>query len=160
MTTLATVVLRDLSTNLPAAGIPGRLFFATDTGQQLRDNGTTWDVVNGYPQVLDFTLTPTPRSSGFTHTAASLPIGAYRVSVYAVCTAATSSPTLNATLNYTDTYGVQANEIINQEMTVGEFVEISAVFYNAVAAASVTLVFGVIGTISYIPQLIVFERLA
>jgi hypothetical protein len=45
MTTLPTVVIRDIYANLPAAGIPGRMFYASDTGAGYRDNGTTWDQV-------------------------------------------------------------------------------------------------------------------
>ena len=45
MSTLASVVIRDLMANRPAPGIPGRLFFASDTGAQQRDNGTAWDPV-------------------------------------------------------------------------------------------------------------------
>jgi hypothetical protein len=43
--TLANVNARDLAANLPAAGIAGRLFFASDTGAQQRDNGSSWDAV-------------------------------------------------------------------------------------------------------------------
>ncbi len=45
MSTLASVIIRDVIANLPAAGIPGRLFFASDTGAALRDNGTSWDTL-------------------------------------------------------------------------------------------------------------------
>ena len=34
-----------LKTNLPAAGVPGRLYYATDTYELLRDNGTSWDEI-------------------------------------------------------------------------------------------------------------------
>ena len=43
MSTLASVIVRDIIANRPAAGIPGRLFYATDTLQLYRDNGSTWD---------------------------------------------------------------------------------------------------------------------
>lgn len=46
MSTLASVILKDVIANLPAAGIPGRMFFATDTDAMLRDNGTSWDTLN------------------------------------------------------------------------------------------------------------------
>jgi hypothetical protein len=36
-------VVRGLYSALPAAGMPGRTYFATDTGQYWRDNGTSWD---------------------------------------------------------------------------------------------------------------------
>lgn len=48
MSTLASVILYDLVANRPAAGIAGRLFFASDTGAQYRDNGTTWDTLGGF----------------------------------------------------------------------------------------------------------------
>jgi hypothetical protein len=41
--TLASVILRDLAANRPAAGINGRQFYASDTGAGYRDNGATWD---------------------------------------------------------------------------------------------------------------------
>ena len=42
MTTLAAVIILDVAAHLPAAGIPGRLFFASDTGVVLYDTGTAW----------------------------------------------------------------------------------------------------------------------
>ncbi len=44
MSTLASVILRDTFANLPAASIPGRLFYAIDTHITYRDNGASWDV--------------------------------------------------------------------------------------------------------------------
>ena len=38
------MILRDVIASRPAAAIPGRLFFATDTLLLYRDNGTTWDL--------------------------------------------------------------------------------------------------------------------
>lgn len=46
---------------LPAAGNPGRTYWATDAGVVLKDNGTSWDVVGGNGQPA-FTL---PTSSGW-----------------------------------------------------------------------------------------------
>ena len=40
------MILRDTYSNIPAAGIPGRLFFADDTNNAYRDNGTTWDLLS------------------------------------------------------------------------------------------------------------------
>jgi hypothetical protein len=45
MSTLQSVVTRDIFANRPAAGISGRLFFASDTGNSYRDNGTGWDAI-------------------------------------------------------------------------------------------------------------------
>jgi len=39
------LVLRDLFAARPAAGTYGRLFFASDTGEAYRDNGSTWDTL-------------------------------------------------------------------------------------------------------------------
>jgi hypothetical protein len=39
------MIIRDVYSAIPAAGIPGRLFFADDTNQAYRDNGSTWDLV-------------------------------------------------------------------------------------------------------------------
>jgi len=46
MSTLASVIIRDVTSARPAAGIAGRLFFATDTSKTWRDNGTSWDDVS------------------------------------------------------------------------------------------------------------------
>ena len=156
------MILYAVIADLPSAGIPGRLFFASDTGEALRDNGTTWNAIitSSFPQIVDSALSTSTHTTGLTHTAPALPVGLYRLSVYVVCTATTSSPSLNATLNYTDTSGAQANEIINQEFIPDEFIQVSALFYNASASATPTLVFVVVGTITYIVQGIVIERLA
>jgi hypothetical protein len=45
LSTLASVIERGLYSALPAASIPGRLYFASDTGHVYRDNGTSWDDV-------------------------------------------------------------------------------------------------------------------
>ncbi len=45
MSTLASVIIRDVIASLPAASIPGRLFISSDTHVVLRDNGTSWDNV-------------------------------------------------------------------------------------------------------------------
>jgi hypothetical protein len=45
LSTLASVIVIDLSADRPAASIPGRLFFASDTGAKYRDNGAAWDVL-------------------------------------------------------------------------------------------------------------------
>jgi len=45
VSTLASIIIRDLFANLPAASIAGRLFFASDTGAVYRDNGATWDLL-------------------------------------------------------------------------------------------------------------------
>jgi len=49
LSTLGDVILRDVTSARPAASISGRLFFATDTGKQWRDNGTSWQDVTGKP---------------------------------------------------------------------------------------------------------------
>lgn len=52
MSTLASVIEYDLFSNRPAAGIAGRLFFASDTKNQYRDNGSTWDDITPGEVVL------------------------------------------------------------------------------------------------------------
>jgi hypothetical protein len=47
MTTLASVILRDTLANRPAAGIAGRMFFDTTNSQLQRDNGSSWDSIEG-----------------------------------------------------------------------------------------------------------------
>lgn len=46
MSTLASVILEGVASALPSAGIPGRLYFATDTDVVYRDNGTAFVAVN------------------------------------------------------------------------------------------------------------------
>ena len=78
MSTLASVIIRDVIANLPAAGIPGRLFFASDTGAALRDNGTSWDAVTTSPGTLtteDVTFSGT--SGTLAHAPTAL-LGLYR----------------------------------------------------------------------------------
>jgi hypothetical protein len=57
MSTLASVIIRDLFANRPAASIAGRLFFATDTGATYRDNGSTWDSWGGGGSVTSVAMT-------------------------------------------------------------------------------------------------------
>jgi hypothetical protein len=38
--------------NLPSAGISGRIYITTDTGKILQDNGSSWDMRGGFSQVL------------------------------------------------------------------------------------------------------------
>lgn len=45
MSTLASVVLEGVVASRPTAGIPGRIYYATDVGLIYRDNGTSWDDV-------------------------------------------------------------------------------------------------------------------
>lgn len=45
MSTLGSVILKGIAASIPSAGIPGRVYFATDTDVVYRDNGTTWDSV-------------------------------------------------------------------------------------------------------------------
>lgn len=47
MSTLAEVIGRGLAASRPAAGTEGRLYFSTDTDVLERDNGTTWESVEG-----------------------------------------------------------------------------------------------------------------
>src|SRR5947209_7034537 len=46
MSTLASVIIRDVFANRPTATSAGRLFFSLDTGKTYRDNGTSWDDVS------------------------------------------------------------------------------------------------------------------
>lgn len=43
MAKLDDVIQRDTFANRPAAGVAGRLFYATDTKRTYRDNGAAWD---------------------------------------------------------------------------------------------------------------------
>lgn len=45
MATLASVILRDIAANRPAAGTAGRLFYDTTNSKMQRDNGSSWDDV-------------------------------------------------------------------------------------------------------------------
>lgn len=46
-TNFADLILRDITANRPAAGKPGRLFFDSTLGKMQRDNGSSWDDVEG-----------------------------------------------------------------------------------------------------------------
>lgn len=65
MTTLSAVIDLGTYSAIPAAGIAGRLYFATDTRHSYRDNGATWDDVT--PSLL-----PTAEEVVFTGTAGTL----------------------------------------------------------------------------------------
>jgi hypothetical protein len=58
MSTLGSVILEGVFSALPIASIPGRLYFATDTAQTFRDNGTSWDNVTGSGIALEVDGTP------------------------------------------------------------------------------------------------------
>ena len=47
MTSLAVLIGRGLLSARPAAGTPGSLYYATDTATLYRDNGASWDSVEG-----------------------------------------------------------------------------------------------------------------
>ena len=80
MSTLASVVVYDVIANLPAAGIPGRLFFASDTGIALRDNGTTWNTLMA-GTVLEKTLSAAPGAPGDFTIAHGLSAAPSRISI-------------------------------------------------------------------------------
>lgn len=48
MSTIAQMILRDVIGSRPAASIPGRIFYATDTNAFYRDNGASWDFYGPY----------------------------------------------------------------------------------------------------------------
>jgi len=56
--TLPTVLVEGLYSALPAPGIPGRLFFASDTKKHYYDNGTGWDDITPAPAVTKVALAP------------------------------------------------------------------------------------------------------
>lgn len=71
MTKLAEVILYDVIGARPAAGIPGRLFYATDTQALSRDNGSSWDnltmasgTVGSKINVSAFEYLPSPGVAG------------------------------------------------------------------------------------------------
>ena len=82
MSTLGSVILRGVYSAIPAASIPGRLYFATDTSRQYRDNGTTWDDIttsaSGISQITgDVTAGPGSGSVVSTLTASGVTAGSY-----------------------------------------------------------------------------------
>lgn len=81
MTLLASVVSRGVVASRPAAGITGQLYYATDVsgGQLQRDNGTTWDNVEGAPtspavsaKTASYTVLATDNNATLIANAASL----------------------------------------------------------------------------------------
>lgn len=60
-TNFSNVVVSDISSNLPAAGVPGKIFLPTDNAVIFRDNGTSW---KSFGPV--FPLTTPPASTSLT----------------------------------------------------------------------------------------------
>lgn len=56
--TLPNVLIEGLYSALPAPGIAGRLFFATDTKQHYYDNGASWDNITPAAAVTKVALAP------------------------------------------------------------------------------------------------------
>ena len=63
MTTLAAVIVEGIYADIPAAGMAGRLYFATDTLKVWYDNGTTWDNVTPAGGVTSVAVTVPARQS-------------------------------------------------------------------------------------------------
>jgi hypothetical protein len=61
-TTFESLIMRDTRANQPAAGKPGRLYYVTDENALERDNGATWDSVEGvntgYSEGTSFPVSP------------------------------------------------------------------------------------------------------
>lgn len=93
----------------PAAGTVGRVYFATDAGIILRDNGTTWDVIGG-----DGNATASVPSTGWTTTTlGSATVVADKGSRLMTLPQANAAPvieyrTLTPTSGYTATCRIQA----------------------------------------------------
>lgn len=58
----AELVIKDVIASRPAAAYAGRIFYASDTGNVYRDNGTTWDLIAPIPNA-----TPESHALGMTH---------------------------------------------------------------------------------------------
>lgn len=116
----------------------------------------TINASSGYPTVVSSALATAGKTANYTWTSPALPVGAYRVSFYAAVSVPSGSSSVTGTLAWTDTTGAQTNLLFSIENGYTEGV---AVFYNASAGAQPTLAFVVAGTITYIPQAIVLERL-
>jgi hypothetical protein len=66
MSTLASVVLRDITANRPAASIAGRLFFDTTLVKMQRDNGSSWDDVAESASVASYVTAEVAASANLT----------------------------------------------------------------------------------------------
>lgn len=55
MSTVASINLRDITANRPAAGIAGRQFYDTTLSQLQRDNGSSWDTLSLSGAITDHT---------------------------------------------------------------------------------------------------------
>lgn len=51
------IVLRGVASSRPAAGLAGRLYYATDEGVLYRDNGTSWEVYSDALHAMTWTFT-------------------------------------------------------------------------------------------------------
>ena len=136
----------------------------TSTGSTvtITPSGTTvnLEVAARYPTVVSSALSTTGMSSTHTYTFSSLAVGAYRIGFYFVVTTASSGPSILAQLGFTDSYASETLTMFTGAVVVGTMISETATFYNAISSGTVTLTVTLDGTVTYIPQSIVLERLA
>jgi len=135
----------------------------TSTGSTvtITPSGSTVDleVAARYPTVVSSALSTTGISSIYTSTFSSLAVGAYRVEFYLVVTAASGGPIMTVQLGFTD-YASETLTMFTGAVVVGTMISETATFYNATSSGTATLTVTLDGTVTYIPQAIVLERLA
>jgi hypothetical protein len=136
----------------------------TSTGSTvtITPSGSTVDleVAARYPTVVSSALSTTGISSIYTSTFSSLAVGAYRVEFYLVVTAASGGPIMTVQLGFTDSYASETLTVFTGAVAVGTMISETATFYNATSSGTATLTVTLDGTVTYIPQAIVLERLA
>ena len=136
----------------------------TSTGSTvtITPSGSTVDleVAARYPTVVSSALSTTGISSIHTSTFSSLAVGAYRVEFYLVVTAASGGPSMVVQLGFTDSYASESLTMFSGAVAAGTIIQTTATFYNVTASGTATLTMTPDGTVTYIPQAIVLERLA
>jgi hypothetical protein len=63
-------------------------------------------------------------------------------------------------LGFTDSYASETLTVFTGAVAVGTMISETATFYNATSSGTATLTVTLDGTVTYIPQAIVLERLA
>lgn len=117
--TLPEVIMRGTFASRPTAGSAGSLYFASDTGKQYRDNGTSWDEVTPTLPLASSSAFGVVKVDGTTITASSGVISASGVGggggglVLLEQHTASASASLNFTAWYSSAYDEYLVEVIS-----------------------------------------------
>lgn len=143
MSTLASVVLRDIAANKPAAGIAGRIFYETDTGKIWRDNSASWDDVTPTGGAVgggaSVSLTAQTASVATTNILTPAANGLFEVSVVQFVASAGTAGTLSTTIGWTDEQGAHSKVIATDlDLTNASDQESGSLIIRAKTTAAIT----------------------